>query len=103
MLQRGIGDVGTIPRQQELESVDSRDGDVQRVNFRIGGKWNLLEQFIGQALGVLGNVENGNVADRIKAFVGGLRITSAAFGENRLRNVKVKSAAMIFPPIKASG
>ena len=82
-----------------MDSVDSRGGDVQSVHFRVFGKWNLFDQFIGQVFGRVGDIENGDVADCPKAFLGRLRITRTTFGDDRLRDIQAVLPAMIVPPI----
>jgi hypothetical protein len=99
MLKGRVGYMRTIPRQQIVHSVDSRDGNMQSVNFRLFRKRNLFDQLLGEVFGLFGYVENGNVVEKIKALLSGLRITGTAFGDYSLRDENIVFVTVLVPPI----
>lgn len=82
-----------------LNTVDSRNRDVQRIDFRLFWQRHLFEQFLGQVVNVVGRVELSDIGENIQTLLGSDRVAFAAFVDDELRYEQIEVWAVVVPPI----
>jgi hypothetical protein len=93
-----IGDMSTIPGQQNVDSTMGANRDVVRVQKRLGGQCVDTNQFAGCSHDSIIRQQDRDTSDQGLAVSRGGRITLRDFVQNNLRNEEFVLGASFVPP-----
>lgn len=80
----GISDVPKVPCYKIMDSVRNGDGNMSGIFRSRMGDRPLIEQFLCEVCRILGRIEERDGFERRQTGAGGIFITDAGFGDNKL-------------------
>ena len=80
----GISNVLKVPRYKIMDSVRNGDGNMSGIFRSHVGDCPLIEQLLCEVRRILGRIEERDGFERRQTGAGGIFITDAGFGDNKL-------------------
>jgi Tol biopolymer transport system component len=99
----GIGNMGAVPCEQEVHSVNRRNGDVRGIGRGLGGQRQRIHQAVCQDPNLLGQVQEREIRERAQTILSGCGIAGGRFIQHQLRDEHVEVVPSMRPPFTQPG